>query len=576
MKSFLKDYILSVRGYKSIKIPVFIGVFLIVLFTLFIVGIFQYRKETRAMMEEYRRLSEVALRPIIELATRGVDGGNLLILRNENAQSIYKASGVRYLKISGLSRGMEKTEFSPPIPPQKIEYEFVKDGSELAWLKEVVSNTEKEGLDREDWLYIVRSPLKGVKNGGEVVAVFPAGRLKGYGLRVVKDIAKVAIVIVLINFFPLYLFLWMVSKTLNTVTTGVHEIGSDLTRRLPDLGRNEIGEIGRAFNQFIEQLHSIVSDTANTVITLTKASEELSSSSVKILKGSEEQSRRASQIATASEEMSATIAEVAKNAHDAAESAREANRVAQKGGEVVEKTITSVNSIASISRDTATTITSLGDRSKEIGEIIKVIEEIADQTNLLALNATIEAARAGEQGRGFAVVADEVRKLAERTTKATKEIGDMIKVIQEDTDKALSAMDMEVKAVEEGVSLAEEAGLSLKEIVKKVEDVSSMIDQIATATEEQSQAAEQISSDIETMAGISKDTTRDVERISEASSNIARLASRLESVVSQFKIEKGISRQVSESIDQRQRPVLEVLQKPKGSRRRVEVIGNGS
>ncbi len=192
--------------------------------------------------------------------------------------------------------------------------------------------------------------------------------------------------------------------------------------------------------------------------------------------------------------------------------------------------------IASTTRKTSDVISTLGERSKEIGKIVRVIDEIADQTNLLALNAAIEAARAGEQGRGFAVVADEVRKLAERTVKATKEIGDMIKGIRNDTEEALSAMDEEAKAVDEGMKLVKEAGDSLKEIVKKVEDVSRMVEQIATAAEEQSTAADQISGDIETVARITRESSSGADQIARASEEIAGLSNHLKELVQNFKI----------------------------------------
>ena len=195
-----------------------------------------------------------------------------------------------------------------------------------------------------------------------------------------------------------------------------------------------------------------------------------------------------------------------------------------------------VKAIAQTVSESAGLMTSLGERSKQIGDIVSVIKDIADQTNLLALNAAIEAARAGEQGRGFAVVADEVRKLAERTTKATSEIGSMIGAIQDEVDKAVVSMGEGTKRVETGVEYSTNAGNALSDIVKSVENLQSMVQQIASATEEMSSVSEQISGDIETIANVSRETSTGSEQIAESSSELAKLASNLSNMVRQFKV----------------------------------------
>jgi methyl-accepting chemotaxis protein len=186
--------------------------------------------------------------------------------------------------------------------------------------------------------------------------------------------------------------------------------------------------------------------------------------------------------------------------------------------------------------ESAVFVKSLGDRSKQISEIITVINEIADQTNLLALNAAIEAARAGEQGRGFAVVADEVRKLAERTAHATAEISEMIKSIQAEVTKAVSAMENATKKVESGVEFSGQAGGALQSIVAHVDDLHAMVQQIASATNEMTATSEQISRDIESIATISKETSVGSEQTSHASGELARLSLDLQRVVGDFKL----------------------------------------
>ncbi|MBI5747920.1 MAG: methyl-accepting chemotaxis protein [Nitrospinae bacterium] len=310
----------------------------------------------------------------------------------------------------------------------------------------------------------------------------------------------------------------------------------DLTKRLNLTTKDEVGELGKWFDTFVEKIHDIVVQISKTASNMASASEELSASATQIAKGTTSQTERATTVAASSEEMSATVMEVAKNTSGASESAKDANKLAQKGKDMVERTVHGMNDIAGAVKESASVITKLGTRSNEIGEIIKVIDDIADQTNLLALNAAIEAARAGEHGRGFAVVADEVRKLAEKTTKATKEIGGMISTIQDETGKAVSSMGAVQKEVEEEVKLAKDAGSSLNEIVSNVDKLTGQIQQIAVASEEQSAATDTISRDIQDIANTTKETATSSNQIASASNNLSKLATELQGIVGKFKV----------------------------------------
>ncbi|MBI5327339.1 MAG: methyl-accepting chemotaxis protein [Deltaproteobacteria bacterium] len=346
------------------------------------------------------------------------------------------------------------------------------------------------------------------------------------------------IILSLSGFIPFVVVKNKVVVPMHSLMNTILEVrdSGNLTTEVKIYSSDEIGQIGDAFNKMIKKFHDITKGICSGTGELASASEELSASAERIVSGSDEQSIRAAQVASAAVEMSATIVEIAKNASSAANSAREASKAAKKGGYIVGSSIASMNNIMSATQETGKVISTLGGRSNEIGKIIKVINDIADQTNLLALNAAIEAARAGEQGRGFAVVADEVRKLAERTTKATKEIRGMIGAIQDDTGRALSVVEGEVKAVEDGVRLAEDAGASLNAIIQQVENVTNMIQQIAAAAEEQSTAADQIGGDIETVAGITKEAAVRAKQVKEEGSKIASLASVLKSNVEMFRV----------------------------------------
>jgi methyl-accepting chemotaxis protein len=315
-----------------------------------------------------------------------------------------------------------------------------------------------------------------------------------------------------------------------------HLSNGDLAIDINIRSHDEVGHLLNAMRIVIKKLKSMITAIQSSAQSVASASEELSASSEQMSRGVLEQSGRSSQIATSSAEMSQTILDIAKNAAAIASSAKEASVRAKNGKAIVNESVAEVNEIANSVSRSSELITSLGERSKQIGEIINVIKDIADQTNLLALNAAIEAARAGEQGRGFAVVADEVRKLAERTTKATSEIGGMIGAIQSEVDIAVNSMGEANNRVALGVQDVTKAGESLNTIVESVDGLQSMVQQIATATEEMSTVSETINCDIETIAKVSQDTSSGSGQIAASASDLARLSSDLQGVVGQFKM----------------------------------------
>jgi len=314
----------------------------------------------------------------------------------------------------------------------------------------------------------------------------------------------------------------------------------DLTVEIiPEKEDDIIGKIFNQFNQVVKNIKAMIISLTDAVQATASASAQISSSAEEMAAGAQEQSTQTTEIAGAVEQMTKTILETSKNAASAAEQAKSAKEVAHAGGKSTEDTIVGMTRISQVVEQAANTIKELGKSSEKIGTIIEVIDDIADQTNLLALNAAIEAARAGEHGRGFAVVADEVRKLAERTTKATKEIGSMIKEIQKDTSGAVMAMESGTSEVEKGMALANESGHSLQEIINTTNGVLDVINQVAAASEEQSSAAEQISHSIEGINSVTQQSAAGVQEIARAAEDLNNLTVTLQRLIDQFKLENS-------------------------------------
>lgn len=268
----------------------------------------------------------------------------------------------------------------------------------------------------------------------------------------------------------------------------------DLTKRVERFKDDELGDLAKSFNLLTEKTQGALSEVASATHEVASASTE---------------------IAASSEQISASAGEVARQAAMTRDQADQSKALAEDGGSVVKQTVDGINRVQATVTRSAQSVTELGQRSGEIGQIIAVINEIADQTNLLALNAAIEAARAGEHGRGFAVVADEVRKLAERTTKATEQVSTSIEMIQRETRTSVEQIGRGTQEVETGVTMATEAGTKLEQIVTRVGDVSSMIQTIASAAEEAGAGSAQAAA---------------------AASQLSAKAEQLQSLVGRFKV----------------------------------------
>ncbi len=328
-----------------------------------------------------------------------------------------------------------------------------------------------------------------------------------------------------------------ITKPLNrAVSTAERVADGDLTVEIEANTSDETGLLLKAMKHMTDKLRKMAGDIKQASASMASGSQQLSASSEEITRSMSSQSARASQIATSAEEMAQTVVDIAKNSANIASAATDTATIAEQGAHIVNKSVEESEAIAATVGNSVRVMQTLGDRSKQIGEIVAVINDIADQTNLLALNAAIEAARAGEQGRGFAVVADEVRKLAERTAKATSEIGGMIGSIQTEVGHAVESMDETSKKVAAGLKYSKNAGEQLGTIVSSAASLQGMVQQIATATEEMSTTSEAISGDIQEIASGSSEISSGADQIAQSSTELARLAGDLKVIVEQFKV----------------------------------------
>jgi len=323
--------------------------------------------------------------------------------------------------------------------------------------------------------------------------------------------------------------LWWALKALEKISEG------DLRQNIKVKSTEEIGQLFTAMKRIIEKLREFSGHVNELTDSLATSSRELLSTTEAMNHSAHEQTGQTEQVASAVIQMSQTFIDVAANAEHASQAASETSQAARNGFATVEEVMAEMRKIVSSVQESSVTIGKLGQSSRKIGEIVGTIEDIADQTNLLALNAAIEAARAGEQGRGFAVVADEVRALAERTGKATKEISLMIKDIQQDTAQAVTSMMTSKKEVDDGISKSEEARLALEHIVQVSDRSMEMIHQIATATEEQSAVTEQVSGNIEMIANGTRSSESAAEQIQESARLLSKLADDLADTSHWFK-----------------------------------------
>ncbi|MAA71712.1 MAG: hypothetical protein CL679_08290 [Bermanella sp.] len=375
-----------------------------------------------------------------------------------------------------------------------------------------------------DWYVVVDIPteeIQGPINASSLTLILlnliVAGVLIAIGLWVAMGVAR-----------PVH----RASNMLNQIASG----DADLTRQMPVDTQDEVGQLAKAFNHFVHQLKVLIQAVGDTAKEVTYTAEELNQAAAKTETNTDNQQQSVEMVAAAINQMGATVQEIAQNANETADAAKQASKESHDGQLVVNTTVDGINSLFDKMQGASKVITTLATDVGEISTVLAVIKGISEQTNLLALNAAIEAARAGEQGRGFAVVADEVRTLAQRTHESTEEINTMVLKLQNGAQDAVSAMNSGIETAQDSVESADTAGKSLAKITQAINAITDLSMQVATATEEQSSVVNELNNHILNIKTMSDDTAQETKTVSKKCKELTDASGRLNGMVSQFKL----------------------------------------
>jgi len=581
----------NLRKWFTIKQLVTGGPIILLVILSLVLGISRYNAEYEKALHHALELAKIGAQPILGLMKASVGGGNYANVQDDAALELYRANGVLkffsvegktdgggepygvvYARDRGVVRSVYPADYRSKLEAKvgkiekalgrlpaghrkraKIEKMLQAKRQELeshekgqALLAEVMAQYDRPAeaeitngyyLDKKQWQLHLLLPV-GNKGGGEIWMVMDASDIGGLKAEILKDLLPINIIALLIA----VVLAWLLARTISTPILGMAEAidrierNSDLTARLDDSYKDELGQIASSLNRMLENFRQILGDVNNATVHVARSAREMSDSMQGANGRIEKQTRDTDLLAESANEMASSFTEVTQRMKEAAEMAHHSNQQSSQGKREVESTIRTINSLAEEVEHAAGVIKRLDDDSDRIGSVLDVIKSIAEQTNLLALNAAIEAARAGEHGRGFAVVADEVRTLAQRVQESTSEIEGMIDSVQAGTRQAMETMFRGKERAEQCVEQAERADEALERITEAVEGINELNGQIAIAAEQQKGVIESINSNIQSIGNIAAINAESLSRCVASSDNLVSQAGELHTKVTRFRV----------------------------------------